>query len=146
MYKKINPNEVMLNSIIFSIKPFYSELILSGEKCFEFRNFKPKNFSSYFWVYESSPTKKLKYLMEVEEPIVFPNTLNGNSYGVERFNNGSMQCKYAYPIKRIFMLENPIEYLELKTSYNFTAPQAYTYLSNNLKLQNRIKKSSLMIK
>lgn len=142
----MKPNEAMLNSIIFSIKPIYSELILSGEKSFEFRNFKPKNFSPYFWVYESTPTKKLKYLMEVEEPTIFPDKLEGNSYGVERFNSGSMQCKYAYPIKRIYMLEQPIDYLDLKVNYNFTAPQAYTYLYNNNKLQTRIKNLDLIIK
>lgn len=59
-------NDEMLNSIILSIKPSYSDLILSGEKIYEFRNFKPKNFTSYFWIYESVPSKELKCILKIK--------------------------------------------------------------------------------
>ncbi len=131
----------MLNSIILSIKPFYSELILNKEKHYEFRNFKPKNFSSYFWVYESLPTKKLKYILKIKTPIVFPNTAKGLSYGVDRFNSGEMKNKYAYNIEEIYMLENPLSMNFLKDNFNFTPPQAYTYLQNNLSLKTYIQEN-----
>lgn len=141
----IKPNNDMLNSIIFSIKPFYSELILSKTKSYEYRNFKPKNYSSYFWVYESSPTKTLKYIMKIKEPIVFPNKAKGSSYGVDRFNSGEMQNKYAYEIEELYLIEEPLPMNFLKEIFNFTPPQAYTYLQNNLKLQKYIQNNVNLI-
>lgn len=131
----------MLNSIILSIKPFYNELILNKEKHYEFRNFKPKNFTSYFWVYESSPIKTLKYIMKIKDPIVFPNKAQGLSYGVDRFNSGEMKNKYAYEIEELYLLDNPLSMKFLKENFNFTPPQAYTYLQNNVDLQKYIQKN-----
>ncbi|MGG3801758.1 hypothetical protein [Metabacillus fastidiosus] len=132
-------NEEMLNSIILSIKPLYNELILKQEKIYEFRNFKPKNFSSYFWVYESYPIKYLKYIMKISEPIEYPLKLSGNSYGVDRFNSGEMKCKYAYKIEELYEIEEPISMNVLKFRFGFTPPQAYTYLQKNVELQNFIR-------
>ncbi|KOO47799.1 hypothetical protein [Viridibacillus arvi] len=132
-------NEEMLNSIILSIKPIYNELILKQEKIYEFRNFKPKNFSSYFWVYESYPIKYLKYIIRISEPIEYPLKLNGNSYGVDRFNSSEMNCKYAYKIEELYVIEEPISMDVLKSRFGFTPPQAYTYLQRNVELQNFIR-------
>lgn len=135
----------MLNSIILSIRPFYSELILKKEKLYEFRNFKAKNFTTYFWVYESFPTKKLKYILKIKTPIVFPNVAEGSSYGVDRFNSGEMENKYAYEIEEIYMLENPLPMIFLKDNFNFTPPQAYTYLQNNPSLKTYIQENVVLI-
>ena len=129
---------LMLNSIILSIKPIYNDLIQRKEKVYEFRNFMPKYFSNYFWVYESSPIKELKYLMKISNPIVFPDKVEGASYGVDRFNTGEMQNKYAYMIKELYVIKDPISMEFLKNNFGFTPPQAYTYLQKNLKLQNYI--------
>lgn len=134
-------NEEMLNSIILSIRPIYNDLIVKKEKLYEFRNFKPKTFSNYFWVYESSPNKHLKYLMRITEPVVFPDKLIGISYGVDRFNTGEMDSKYAYKIIEVYQLEKPLSMEYLQKNFNFTPPQAYTYLQRNSKLQNYIAKN-----
>lgn len=128
----------MLNSVVLSIKPFYSNLILNKEKTYEFRNFKPKNFTSYFWVYESTPSKFLKYIMKIKDPIIFPNKAQGLSYGVDRFNSGEMKNKYAYEIERIYLLKKPLSMKFLKEELNFTPPQAYTYICNNPDLKKYI--------
>lgn len=134
-------NEKILNSIILSIKPKYNDLIVRKEKLYEFRNFKPKSFMNYFWVYESSPNKQLKYLMRLKDPIVFPSQLKGLSYGVERFNTGEMKSKYAYKIMELYEIEEPLSMEYLQNNFNFTPPQAYTYLHKNLKLQSYIAKN-----
>lgn len=139
MKSKIAISEEMLNGIILSIYPKYNELILSKEKKFEFRNFIPKNNISYFWIYESKPTKALKYIMKVSRPIVFPNIINCSSYGVERFNSGTMDRKYAYLIESLYILEKPLELKFLNENFNFTAPQAFTYLRNNKSLMEYLR-------
>lgn len=132
-------NEEMLNSVILSIKPFYNELILKQEKNYEFRNFKPKNLSSYFWVYESYPSKYLKYIMKISKPIEYPIIIKEKSYGVDRFNSGEMKCNYAYKIEELFEIEEPISMDVLKHRFGFTPPQAYTYLQRNMELQSFIR-------
>lgn len=131
MKPRIAISEEMLNGIILSIYPKYNEMIFEKEKKFEFRNFVPKNYTSYFWVYESKPTKALKYIMKVSRPIIFPDKINCLSYGVERFNNGIMDRKYAYEIESIYVLDKPLDLNFLSGNFNFTAPQAFTYLRNN---------------
>lgn len=145
MVREIKLNDEMLNSIILSIKPHYSDLILSGEKVYEFRNFKPKNFTSYFWVYESVPSKELKYIIKIKNPIIFPNEVSGESYGTERFNSGEMKNKYAYKIEKIYLIKKPLSMKFLKEEYNFTPPQAYTYLYNNTELKSYLEKNIELI-
>ncbi|WP_223553892.1 hypothetical protein [Lysinibacillus sphaericus] len=79
--------------------------------------------------------------MKIKTPIVFPNTAKGLSYGVDRFNSGEMKNKYAYNIEEIYMLENPLSMNFLKDNFNFTPPQAYTYLQNNLSLKTYIQEN-----
>lgn len=142
----ITPNNAMLNSIILSIKPIYMNLILKKEKKFEFRNFNPLNFTSYFWIYESNKTKELKYIFKIKEPIIHPNIICHLSYGVDRFNSGEMGSKYAYEIEELYVLETPLSLDLLKNKFNFTAPQAYTYLFNNPSLQKFLSNNAKLIK
>ncbi len=69
-----NPHEnyghSMTNNILISIYPRYMEKIINKQKNFEFRNFyltsHPYNI---FWIYETIPTKALKYKLIVKNPI-----------------------------------------------------------------------------
>ncbi|BBU67275.1 hypothetical protein EfmKUHS13_28930 (plasmid) [Enterococcus faecium] len=69
-----NPHEnyghSMTNNILISIYPRYMEKIINKQKNFEFRNFyltsDPYNI---FWIYETIPTKALKYKLIVKNPI-----------------------------------------------------------------------------
>lgn len=139
-------NEEMLNSIILSIKPIYNSLIVKEEKLYEFRNFKPKSFTNYFWVYESSPSKQLKYLMKIDNPVEYPNQIEGESYGVDRFNSGEMKNKFAYKILELYELEKPLSMNYLIDTFNFTPPQAYTYLNRNFDLQYYLLNNAELIK
>ena len=120
-------NDEMLEGIILSIKPEFCELILAGNKPYEFRNFIPKQFSPYFFVYESAPTSALKYILEVAKPIKFPDQVEGKGFGNELFNSGQMNYKLAYKIEEIYLLAEPIPLSILREKFDFSAPQAYTF-------------------
>lgn len=51
--------------IFISIKPKYLRLIETGKKTYEFRNYYPKEKIDVLYVYESSPTCMLKYVIEL---------------------------------------------------------------------------------
>lgn len=115
------------SSAVISIHTKYLNLILESKKVFEYRNFIPKKHNGYFWVYETSPTKELKYIMKVGKAIVFPDKINIDTYGSARFNSGEMKCKYAYPILEIYELNCDLSYSVLK-QHRFVPPQAFSYM------------------
>ena len=115
-----------MKSIYISIKPIYLRKIESHEKNYEFRNYIPKKEFDTLFVYESYPTCELKYIIQIENIIEFPNKIDELGIGNYEFNNGNMS-KYAYQIKSVYMLERPIKLKELKEKYNFNPPQSYAY-------------------
>lgn len=57
-----------------------------------------------------------------------------------------MGSKYAYEIEELYVLETPLSLDLLKNKFNFTAPQAYTYLFNNPYLQKFLSNNAKLIK
>ena len=108
----------MKKGIFISIKPKYLRRIESGEKNYEFRNYYPRQKIDVLYVYETVPTCELKYIIELGEIIEFPNKILKNGYGNKEFNEGKMS-KYAYEIKSVYILKNPISLTELRKLYNF---------------------------
>ncbi len=127
----------MKKGIFISIKPKYLRKIESGEKNYEFRNYYPRQKIDVLYVYETVPTCELKYIIELGEIIEFPNKILKNGYGNKEFNEGKMS-KYAYEIKSVYILKNPISLTELRKLYNFVAPQSYAYDITYKKLTSKI--------
>lgn len=127
----VNQNEI----VILSIKPEYIKLILTGEKQYEFRKRIPKIETNYFLIHESKPTSTLKYLFIMDHPIKYPEQLPGDSYGVQKFNDGNSDYQYAYKIKEIYEITNFVDFSFLKDNFDYVPPQNFSYLSSNLKLK-----------
>lgn len=90
----------MKKAIYISIKPKFTKMIETGEKNYEFRKYISKQEIDTLFVYESSPTCKLKYILELGNIIEYPNKIEKEGYGNEDFNNGLKKAKYAYEIKK----------------------------------------------
>lgn len=131
----------MKNSVFVSIRPEYTSLIRSGEKDHEFRNYNFGRKVCYFFVYESF-SACIKYILEVETPIEYPNQIESEKIGNKDFNNGSMDYKYAFPIKHVYELEQPLSLMGLKSKYHFSPPQKYTYSDKYPELTRYLEKCS----
>lgn len=129
--------------VVISIKPQYVNLIVNKEKNHEFRNFIPKKGVSRLWVYSSSPVKKLKYVIDVDYIVTYPNLIKESGIGNDRFNAG-ISSTHAYHIKNLYELEEDLDLKTLKENFKFTAPQGYFYLENNKKLESYLKKCNLI--
>ena len=129
----------MKKAIYISIKPKFTKKIETGEKNHEFRKYIPKEAIDTLFVYETVPTCQLKYIIEVEKIVEYPNKINELGYGNADFNAGLKQSKYAYEIKHVDLLENPIGLKELKNVYGFAPPQSYAYDDRYVELTNDIK-------
>lgn len=116
-----------MKGIYISIKPVHLNRIVTGKKNYEFRNYYPKEHIDVLYVYESSTTCKLKYIIELGEIIKYPNKITKEGYGNEDFNKGLKNSKYAYEIKHLYELERFIPLKELKEKYGFNPPQSYAY-------------------
>jgi hypothetical protein len=114
------------------------DLIVKREKANEFRNIIPKKKISHLWIYESSPTMELKYIVEVSEPIMFPDKIDVVGYGDDRFNQGEMNYKYCYKILHLYELNEFLSINFLRSKFSFYAPQSFTYLSKYEGLKNYV--------
>ena len=116
----------MSRGIYVSIKPTPMTKIVQGIKNHEFRNYTPKNDFKFLYVYVSKTKKKLKYIIEINKILKYPDKIEVNGDGNKEFNNGK-GSKYAYQIFKVYELEKPISLKELKQKFNFVPPQAFTY-------------------
>ena len=100
---------------------------MDGEKNYEFRKYYPNQKKDTLYLYETTPTCSLKYIIELGEIIKYPNLITKDGYGNSDFNKGLKKSKYAYEIKHVYILENPIFLFELRQIYHFTPPQSFAY-------------------
>lgn len=124
------------SNVLFSVQPKYLKLILNGDKLIEFRNTYWKvNYPSLFYVYESKPISKIKYVFILDNPYkkgdLIPDIYT--SYGTQSFNLKESDRKFAYPILKVGILSQPIN-LEEMHSMKVTPPQNYLYINNFKKL------------
>lgn len=128
----------MKKGIYISIKPKYTKLIENKTKNYEFRKYIPKKGVDILYVYESFPTCELKYIIEVNNILKYPEKITKEGYGNDEFNNGLKQSKYAYEIFKVYKLKNPLPLKTLKEKYNFNAPQSYAYDEKYIELTKYI--------
>lgn len=133
----------MKKAIYLSIKPKFTKKIETGEKDYEFRKYIPKEEIDTLFVYETVPTCQLKYIIELGNIVEYPNKINESGYGNADFNAGLKQSKYAYEIKHVDLLDNPICLKDLKDIYGFVPPQSYAYDDRYEKLTNTIKSAKV---
>lgn len=130
----------MENGIYVSINYKAALKIEEGFKNHEFRNYIPKQDFKKLYVYVTKPSCKLKYILEIDDIIHFPNKIAENGDGNYEFNNGEKK-KYAYHISRVYKLEYPISLKELKEKYKFMPPQSFVYKNRYLSLTEYLEKA-----
>jgi len=119
---------------LYSIKPIYSDQIISGSKTFELRKRMPANKLDYILIYSSSPVSKIVGFAEVKD--VYKNSLtttwkhvsknagiSKNDY-LEYFNG----CSDAYAIElgAVKKFIRPFDIAELHPDR--VPPQSFSYV------------------
>lgn len=132
----------MENIIFMSIKEQHINRILNKTKNHELRTRIPNKNVDYIFVYIPVPIKELKYILKVDRPIKTPNKIAIDGIGNKEFNETTKE-KYAYPIKNLYIINNPIKLNCLREKYNFTAPQSFTYGEKYKELLDYIDKSGI---
>jgi len=139
MNKQIRTDFIVPRDIFLSIKPMFAELIASREKTYEFRKYKPKFPVKKIWLYVTSPISELKYVAEVGEVVEYPNQIPEEGIGNADFNKGIKISKFGFPIIHLDKLAEGIPITELKSKFNFNAPQGFIYADTFPKILDYVK-------
>lgn len=113
--------------ILLSIKPQFVELIANKEKNYEFRRYKPSRDVSTIVVYTSSPVKEIRYILDIDDIVEYPQQIDESGIGNSDFNEGKKKSRYAYRIKAVYELEKSVSLSVLKDKFGFYPPQRYIY-------------------
>jgi predicted transcriptional regulator len=123
-------------AVLLSIKPKYSDLILSREKCVEFRRTWAREEVGLVVVYASSPQQRLVATVRVQEVIhASPSKLweycrnhGGGLTKKELFEYFSGKPKgYAVMLGKVKKMKKPIDPESIME--NFSPPQSFRYLT-----------------
>jgi len=124
-------------NVLLSIRPEYTEKILSGEKRYEFRKRKPKEIVGKVFIYECHPSKRIVGWFsvrtihsgspeEIWERCKNSSGINKESYLA--YCNGR-KIIYAFEIDQILRFEYPVNPFE--NIPDFKPPQDFEYFDEN---------------
>lgn len=126
------------SDIIISLDEKWALPLERKEKTYEFRKYQLHPETKRMWFYVNQPASQLLYIAEIEPAVEYPNKIPENGIGNQEFNQGLKSSKFAYKIKHLYKLNSPIGTKELKSKYNISPPQKYTYNSKYTGLVNDI--------
>lgn len=122
-----------MSTMLLSIKPKYANVILQGEKEYEFRKKRCRDGVTKIVFYSSSPQKQVVGEAEIEEIIEGSPTkiweIAKHAAGITRkafydYYRGR-HTAVAYKLKNVVVYEEPKELSDYRISH---APQSYVYL------------------
>jgi predicted transcriptional regulator len=123
---------------ILPMRQPWMEYIANGSKNFEFRKYRISDDVKRIWFYVTAPESRISHICEVEPartrlPGDEPLPLNG--YGNKEWNEHLFDSDFAYEIKSVYELNNPVTLQILKERYGLGgAPRGLVYVSEQLAL------------
>ena len=118
------------SDIIVSFDEEYLAPVISQKKPYEFRSWQANPEVKRMWIYVNKPIQSLMHIFEIDSPIEYPNQIPNDNVYNEMFNQGKRaKWKFAYRIKHLYKLNEPVGIRELKTKYGIHPPQKLTYVS-----------------
>jgi predicted transcriptional regulator len=129
--------------IVFSIKPEFSEKIISGLKTVELRRRFPINVpaGTVVLIYSTTPTQALTGMAEIANVVTCAPADIWQNYGkeacIERADFDSYfagaKSGTAIELRRARRLRRPLELGELRERFNFEPPQSFLYATPQLR-------------
>lgn len=117
--------------ILISIKPVYMNYIVERTKNHEFRKYLISNTVQRMWLYVSSPDQTLRYIATISHGKSPGEIEVEDGMGNADFNAGLKKAvaAYAYEIKELYQLKEPLALTEMQERYGATFPQRFSYVS-----------------
>ncbi|KAK7455087.1 hypothetical protein VKT23_010958 [Stygiomarasmius scandens] len=125
------------SDILIAMKPVFVDWIAARQKTHEFRKYLLTSSVERMWMYSSSPIQALQYIAIISHgkkpgEIVSTDTGVGN----DEFNQGVHGCSgpsgYAYEIKELYELHEPLKLKDMQKRYGVTFPQRFVYVPEKM--------------
>ena len=120
---------------ILSIKPYYANKILEGEKLYELRKSIFKSNVDKVIIYASAPISKIIWEFQIEW-ILYENinTLRektkSSSCVDKKFFNAYFENKNKWYAIKVWKVKRYKKYLSIKKDFGMTPPQSFSYIVN----------------
>ncbi len=134
-----------MSEIFISLKPRFATIIEQREKDHEFRQYKPKHPVTKLWTYVSGDQSELRYVLEVDEPVEYPDPVPAGGIGNEEFNAGNKESTFAFPITHLHRIEDELPLSTLRDEFDFYPPQRFTYVGQYPELVEHVRGSTEQI-
>lgn len=125
--------------MVLSVKPRFSKKILREEKTIELRKVFPTEYKGHAIIYESSPEKRVSGLIKIEKvrsmrikelADLTEKTKVSESFVADYFDD--RKRGYAISIGGVVEFEEKITLKELREKINFSPPQNYKYVRDDI--------------
>jgi predicted transcriptional regulator len=126
------------NSILLSVKPFYVDKIISGEKIFEYRRKIPANNIDFVALYSTYPVQKILAIAKVIDQIsddpakLWFNTQFGGAISKFLFDEyfKGVYIAHAFKFGDVKKLKEPLSLKDMNNKLN-NPPQSFRYIYDN---------------
>lgn len=116
------------SDIIISVHPEHVEKIVDGTKNHEFRSYRIPPTVSRIWIYVTQPLCHLKYMAIISNAKEAGEIEDESGVGNAEFNRGQ-DAKFAYELKQVYQLNNPVPIKLMKENgWVNQPPQKYAYV------------------
>lgn len=126
------------SDIIISLDEQFAQPIEKRKKIYEFRKYKLSEEMKRLWIYVRQPVAQFIYIAKIDKAVEYPNKILEEGLRNKDFNQGLKVSKFAYKINHLYKLVNLIDSKQLKSKYNISLLQKYTFISHYPKLINDI--------
>jgi len=116
------------SDILISIKPQFMDLIVRREKNHEFRKYNISQEVKRMWLYVSSPDQTLRYVAIISNAKRPGEIELEDGVGNADFNAGLKVASYAYEVKEIYQLREPLPLTVMQERYSMSFPQRFSYV------------------
>lgn len=129
--------------VVLSIRPHYSDKILSGDKTVELRRRFPVSAprGTMAYIYSTSPVRAMVGIVEIENVIKLPvdqiwarfeERASINKIDFSRYFEG-LDFGYALVFDEVRTFSRPIPLAELREQFGFEPPQSFLYAKHDLR-------------
>ncbi|KAF8887858.1 hypothetical protein CPB84DRAFT_1684550 [Gymnopilus junonius] len=128
---KSSSSAISKTDILISIKPVYMNYIIQRTKNHEFRKYLISKTVERMWLYVSSPDQTLRYIATISHGKSPGEIEVEDGMGNADFNAGLKKglAAYAYEIKELYQLNEPLALAEMQKRYGMTFPQRFSYVA-----------------
>ncbi|KAJ3312443.1 hypothetical protein HDU76_002883 [Blyttiomyces sp. JEL0837] len=119
--------------VVLSTKPEFIPLILNRTKNHEFRSYNLRPSIKRFWLYESSPVQKIRYIVETSTSKKPGEVKDSSGIGNDDFDKGLKGLgKFGYPILKCWKLKNEISRDQMANQFGMGVVQGYRFVPRDV--------------